>query len=326
MSISSVSQFSFASLSRSVSSLNLLNGQSSSASAQNSVSSTGSSKAGDLRAEIASRLEQDPDYQILRKVFALETKLHGSRVAESSRQLQVSESSVEQLSEIQLVRDASLRKRVELSFERQFESQSRLTVSTDGGTSDWSVQTQSFQRASVRLDASIGLAGVRTGDPLVLDLSGEGIMTTGVESGVRFDLDGDGSEDQTSFATGGSWFLALDRNANGRIDDGHELFGDQNGATHGFAELARYDDNADGVIDASDKVFSELRLTQVNEKGEQVVKTLAEADVTALDLEYQNTRKALNLYDSVAQVGQFHRSDGSTGETADVLLGYSDIA
>ncbi|MFD2112929.1 hypothetical protein [Thiorhodococcus fuscus] len=249
-----------------------------------------------------------------------ESLRHSSAASESS-------SSAEQFSELRLSKDAELRNAVELTFEREFESQNRLTISTDAGVGGWSIQTESFQQASVRLDVSIGgFTGVRVGDPLVLDLSGEGITTTGVESGVRFDLDGDGSEDRTSFATGGSWFLALDRNGNGRIDDGHELFGDQNGAAHGFAELARYDDNADGVIDASDKVFSELRLTQVNEKGEQVVKTLAEADVTALDLGYQNTRKALNLYDTVAQVGQFHRSDGSTGETADVLLGYSDIA
>ncbi|EXJ16856.1 hypothetical protein [Imhoffiella purpurea] len=297
-----------------------------------STSSGASSTQHDLRASIATRLEQDPDYQILRKVFALEERIQGFRHGNASHQVdapqdsQGSTLSVERSSAQDLSNETFSIKEGGLSWWREFTSVDRLEISASAGSNGWSISTESFQRASVRLDMSIGVPGVRVGDPLVLDLSGQGIMTTGVDSGIRFDLDGDGTQDQTSFATGGSWFLALDRDANGRIDNGHELFGDQNGAAHGFAELARYDDNGDGVIDASDEIFSKLKLTQVDENGEQVVKTLAEADVTALDLEYQNTRKALNLYDSVAQVGRFHRSDGTTGETADVLLGYSGVA
>ena len=58
--------------------------------------------------------------------------------------------------------------------------------------------------------------------------------------------------------TGGDAFLAIDRNGNGSIDDGTELFGDQNGAAHGFAELAKFDSNHDGVINAQDDDFDKL--------------------------------------------------------------------
>ena len=62
---------------------------------------------------------------------------------------------------------------------------------------------------------------------------------------MRLDLDADGRMDSISVPTGDDALLALDRNGNGRIDDGRELFGDQHGAANGFAELARFDDNGD---------------------------------------------------------------------------------
>jgi len=104
------------------------------------------------------------------------------------------------------------------------------------------------------------------------------------------------------------------------------LFGDQRGSANGFDELARYDSNTDGVIDAGDEVFARLRLFQIGSDGNQVLKSLSEADVTAIELGYQNTRKALNVYDSVSQIGRFQRADGSTGEASDVLLGYRRLA
>jgi len=97
-------------------------------------------------------------------------------------------------------------------------------------------------------------------DPLVVDLEGGGPRTTGAGGARAFDLAGDGRVAPTSFVTGGSAFLALDRNGNGAVDDGGELFGDQHGAADGFAELARFDDNADGVIDGRDAVYGRLEL------------------------------------------------------------------
>ncbi len=88
-------------------------------------------------------------------------------------------------------------------------------------------------------------------DPLVLDLAGNGFSTRGLDDAVRFDLDADGRTDRISAPSGDDALLALDRNNNGRIDDGRELFGDQNGAANGFAELGKYDDNGDGRIDAA---------------------------------------------------------------------------
>lgn len=164
---------------------------------------------------------------------------------------------------------------------------------------------------------------VRQSDPLALDLDGDGLRTTGVERGVAFDIDGDGVTDRVSFVTGGDAFVALDRNGNGVIDSGRELFGDQLGHANGFLALADHDANGDRRIDAGDAVYADLRLLRIDSDGSQSLTTLAAAGVRAIHLDYVDTRQALNAYDSITQLGRFERSDGSTGTAGDLLLGYA---
>lgn len=105
--------------------------------------------------------------------------------------------------------------------------------------------------------ASVSLrAGAALKDPLVLNLGGGPVRLTGGRS--EFDLDADGRTESMANLANGSAFLALDRNGNGRIDDGRELFGALSG--DGFADLAAYDEDGNGFIDEGDGVFAELRL------------------------------------------------------------------
>jgi hypothetical protein len=85
-------------------------------------------------------------------------------------------------------------------------------------------------------------------DPIVFDLDGDGIELTDTANGVRFDITGTGKAVQTAWVRGGDALLAWDRNGNGKIDSGLELFGDQRGATNGFEELRKLDTNSDGFI------------------------------------------------------------------------------
>lgn len=117
-------------------------------------------------------------------------------------------------------------------------------------------------------------------DPLVIDLGGEGPTTTGAEGARAFDLAADGRTAPTSFARGATAFLALDRDGDGRITHGGELFGDQHGAVDGYAELAKFDTNADGRIDAEDPVFGRLELLF----GDGRRQTLGDASILSLDL------------------------------------------
>jgi len=110
-------------------------------------------------------------------------------------------------------------------------------------------------------------------DPLVFDLNGDGIHTTGASSPVSFDLDGDGNKERITWTDGNTaeGFLWIDLNHNGRVDDGRELFGigtampDGTRARNGFEALAIYDrpengGNGDGVLDSNDGIWNRLRI------------------------------------------------------------------
>ena len=138
---------------------------------------------------------------------------------------------------------------------------------------------------------------------MVLDLNGNGLEAIIPNSGyaVRFDHEGDGSKTGTGWISSNVAFLVLDRNGNGLVDDGRELFGDNTPrnldgtlaltlgkATNGFDALKQEDTNADGVVDASDARFADLRLWQdLNQDGisqANELSTLASRGITSLSL------------------------------------------
>ncbi len=123
-----------------------------------------------------------------------------------------------------------------------------------------------FALAAVRIFRVVTCAVV---DPLVVDMDGDGLELTPIEGGVNFDLYGRGTQQAAAWVQADDGFLALDRNGNGVIDDGNELFGNvRNGYEDGFAHLATLDDNKDGVMDTNDAVFPNLVVWQdINQDG-----------------------------------------------------------
>ncbi|MDD0841866.1 hypothetical protein [Pseudomonas sp. Gutcm_11s] len=209
----------------------------------------------------------------------------------------------------------------EAAAEIEQASQAEPTAATNGEAI--AAQAASFQQVIQQRELQINVTTnpqPQQVDPLVLDLAGNGFTTRGLGDAVRFDLDADGRTDSISAPTGDDALLALDRNGNGRIDDGRELFGDQHGAANGFAELARFDDNGDGRIDVQDAVFERLRLLRFDALGQQQIQSLSQAGVSAIELQARDVKQAVGAYDEIAQLGRFEFSDGRSGEAADLLL------
>ena len=140
------------------------------------------------------------------------------------------------------------------------------------------------------------------GSPIVIDIAGDGIALTGPSDGVDFDLNGNGTRDRlgrTRPDSDDAW-LALDRDGNGTIDRGAELFGDftaqpPSSNKNGFLALAQFDSNRDGVIDSRDSVFENLRLWQdKNHNGisePEELHLLAELNVKALELDFKESKR-----------------------------------
>lgn len=179
-----------------------------------------------------------------------------------------------------------------------------------------------------RIGITLEELGIKKVDPLVLDLSGEGINLTEAGKGALFDITADGSLDSTAWVKGNTAMLMYDRNGNGTIDDGREVFGDQNGASDGFAELAKYDSNKDSKINFLDPVFKALKLYRdLNGDGKiakNELSTLSEMGIKALNLNFVRTSADING-NSLILNGSFEREDGSSGQLADVLLGYRKV-
>ena len=117
-------------------------------------------------------------------------------------------------------------------------------------------------------------------DPIVIDFENNGTKLT--KEKYSFDLDFDGKSDQVSFVNRGSGFLAYDKNENGDIDDGSELFGPATG--NGFKELEDYDDDGNGWIDENDDIFDKLRIWHIDENGQRNLVALGEKGIGAIYL------------------------------------------
>jgi hypothetical protein len=151
-------------------------------------------------------------------------------------------------------------------------------------------------------------------DPLVLDLDGNGIHVGSAT--FTIDLNEDGQQEQIARLASGDAFLVYDRNSNGQLDDGGELFGPRSG--DGFAELTRLDQDGNGFIDEADQAFGHLRLGRIAGDGSVQLQGLLASDVGALSLQaldspFSHKQDEQLLAQSRASAYFLHESDGRAG-------------
>lgn len=158
-------------------------------------------------------------------------------------------------------------------------------------------------------------------DPLVVNI---GTDTADVrDQTFKFDLDSDGKEDEISMLGKGSGFLALDKNGDGKINDGSELFGTNSG--DGFGDLREYDSDGNGWIDENDDVFSKLKVWCKDENGKDILMDLKGADIGAIYLGEQQTEFSLGGVDGyrdgvIRSTGVFLRESTGAGTIQHVDL------
>ncbi|GFM76187.1 hypothetical protein PSCICM_20060 [Pseudomonas cichorii] len=167
-----------------------------------------------------------------------------------------------------------------------------------------------------------------TVSPVILDLDGDGVETISVKAGIHFDHDGNGTAETTGWVGRDDGLLVWDRNDNGQIDNGNELFGNNsilsNGqrAANGFAALAELDNNHDGKIDANDNAFSKLQIWRDLNSDAKVntgeLLSLSAANITSLNTAYSNGSAVDPQGNKALQVGQYTDANG-------VILGMNDI-
>jgi len=156
-------------------------------------------------------------------------------------------------------------------------------------------------------------------DPLVINLDSN--PTSVSAKTFLFDIDADGDKDEISQLSSGNGYLALDKNGDGIINDGKELFGPS--TSNGFAELTAYDSDDSGWIDEADPVYQKLRVWTKDENGKDLLLSLKDADVGAIYLGSTKTKFSLTndkneLSGRVQSTGMYLKESGGTGTVQQV--------
>ena len=202
-----------------------------------------------------------------------------------------------------------------------------LMLSTRSLTSVGTVRTADGREISFNVDLAMSrsftqvykhemnLAALqKTCDPLVINFDAGSASLS--DQKFLFDVDADGEKDSISMLGAGSGYLALDKNGDGVINDGSELFGPQSG--NGFQDLAAYDEDGNGWIDEGDSIWSKLKIWCKNPDGTDSLYSLSEKGVGAICLQNASTDFALKGNENkdngyIRSTGIFLYENGNVG-------------
>ncbi len=200
-------------------------------------------------------------------------------------------------------------------------SASGVVQTADGKQINFSLQLNMSRVYVEENSTSIRSGDAVRQDPLVINFAGNSVELTDTQ--FSFDLNADGNQETIAFVTGGSGFLALDKNGDGHINDGTELFGTRSG--DGFSDLAKFDQDGNHWIDENDAVYSQLRVWQKDASGQDTLSSLSQNGVGALYLGRVASPFSVNTATNqtlgmVRSTGLFLYESGQTGSLQQVDL------
>lgn len=195
-------------------------------------------------------------------------------------------------------------------------------TTADGRTIAFDLELSMLRAYHEETNVSLRLGdAARKTDPLVLNFAGNAAQLT--DQRFAFDLDADGTQENINSLARGSGYLVFDRNSDGIVNDGKELFGPTLG--DGFEELSALDDDRNGWIDENDAAFDKLQVWNRDNGAGTQLQSLAEAGLGAISLsrvgtpfEIKNSANA--LLGAVRSTGVFLQEDGRAGTIQQIDL------
>ena len=205
-----------------------------------------------------------------------------------------------------------------MEVEQTTVSASGIIKTADGKEISFELNLSMSRSYYEETNISLRAGNAQRKDPLVINFGGTAAQLS--DQKFSFDLDGDGSSEEISRFASASGYLVLDKNANGKVDDGLELLGPA--TDDGFGELAALDKDGNGWIDENDAAFDELMVWM---PGSDKLMSLREAGVGALALAHVNSKFELRGQGNsdlggVRDTGVFLFEDGTVGSLQEIDL------
>ncbi|EAR10035.1 hypothetical protein [Reinekea blandensis] len=202
-----------------------------------------------------------------------------------------------------------------VTTENAIQMNTQGTVTTADGREINFLMQLDFNRLTEREQVNRFVGDVDLIDPLAINLNGESVQLS--DEVFDFDLNADGTMDRIAKTSSGSGYLVFDRNGNGIIDDGTEMFGPSSG--YGYQELAELDDDGNGWIDEGDAAFQKLGFWQFDDQGQSSIRSLSDVGLGALSLSRASTEYNL-LSDDGELMAQVKNSGAALMEDGAVAV------
>lgn len=187
-------------------------------------------------------------------------------------------------------------------------------ITADGRELSFNISLEMSRSFTEMSSTQIDFGEPRLCDPLVINLNTN--IASVSDQKFFFDLDSDGEEEEISMLNSNSGYLSLDKNNDGIINNGSELFGTKSG--NGFQDLQQYDSDENGWIDEADEIFKKLKIWTMDEHGNSRLIDLQTAGVGAIYLGHETTDFSLtdaknNVNAMIRKTGIFLYENGYSG-------------